>query len=76
MLLDGVDKLYLEAEILWRQGRLREGIGKLETALRLAPGSEKCCDLDARLRKLYGLMEECAEALDSGECFPDTAAAR
>ena len=41
----GVDKLYLQSEIYWRQGQLEAALSCLQQAGQISPDSSKCCAL-------------------------------
>ena len=68
-LLEGrTERLYLEAEAAWRNGRLAAAADKLRAALAAAPGgsSAKCASLAAHVAELAALEEEAVAALEDG----------
>lgn len=78
-LLDGsADRLYLEAEVAWRQGRLEAAVQKLQQALAIAQGSnsnnsdsgntgsQKCNSLLAYVEELLALQQQAVAALEDG----------
>ena len=60
-LLDGPDKQYLRAELLWRQGRVQEAILALGSA-----SSEKAVDLRARLELLLRAVAAADQCYEDG----------
>lgn len=67
-LLEGTaDRLYLEAEVAWRQGRLSAAADALRQALQVAvAGCGKCSSLLWYVEQLQGLEEEAVAALEEG----------
>jgi hypothetical protein len=65
-LLDSTERLYLEAEALWRQGDLAAALNQVEAACRRAPDSAKCRELGAFLRRLDSGARRAAAAHEEG----------
>ena len=79
LLAESADRLYLEAEVAWRQGGLAAAAKALRQALAVtaaataaaaaaggaAAGSNKCCDLLAHVETLQRLEEEAIEDLQA-----------
>ncbi|KAL4452009.1 hypothetical protein ABPG75_007671 [Micractinium tetrahymenae] len=63
------ERLYLEAEVAWRQGRLQAAADKLQQALQVAAsssGRQKCSSLLEHVSSLLALWEEAEAALEEG----------
>ncbi|KAK9837107.1 hypothetical protein WJX81_003094 [Elliptochloris bilobata] len=65
-LVPSIDRTYLEAEALWRSGRLAEALAGLAAVLEDTPGSEKCRSLFAELSSLEQVDAAAAAALAQG----------
>lgn len=63
------ERLYLEAEVAWRQGCLQAAADKLQQALQVAAsdcGRHKCSSLGGHVHSLLALWEEAEAALEEG----------
>ena len=66
-LLEGsADRLYLEAEVAWRQGSLAAAAGSLQRALQVAGSSRKCSSLLAHVCELQEVERQGELALEDG----------
>lgn len=67
MLEGTAERLYLEAEVAWRQGRLQDAAEALHLGLQAAGGScAKCASLLQNVEGLQGLEEQATAALEEG----------
>lgn len=62
----GIDKLYLQGEICWRQGTLEASLTHLQQACEISPNSSKCCDLQKWLLALQHRCHSVQLALEDG----------
>lgn len=65
-LIHSTERVYLEAESLWRQGGTEAALSKVEHALQLSSSSQKCLELRAFLEGLARCMQRCASAMEDG----------
>lgn len=72
LLTDGVDKLYLQAETLWRQGSLEAALACLLRAGQITPESSKCQELQNWLLSVQDKCYIIRLALEDGESFCQT----
>ena len=68
--MPGIDRRYLEAEALWRSGRLAQALASLAAGMADAPGSSKCRRLFTVLNGIAPIDAAAAAALEDGEIFP------
>ena len=67
LLTDGVDKLYLQAETLWRQGSVEGALTCLLKAGQITPESSKCQELQNWLLSVQDKCYSIRLALEDGE---------
>ena len=65
-LLEGPDRLYLQAEVAWRTGELEGALGLLGQALAAAPACAKAAELRGFVARLEGLWREADLAREDG----------
>ena len=68
--MPGIDRRYLEAEALWRSGRLAQALASLAAGMADVPGSSKCRRLFTALNGITRIDAAAAAALEDGEVFP------
>ena len=69
LLTDGADKLYLQAETLWRQGSVDTALACLLKAGQITPESSKCQELQKWLLSVQDKCHSIRLALEDGEPF-------
>ena len=65
-LLPGVDRQYLEAEVLWRLGDVAAAVTQLEAAEAAAPSCTKCSELLGFLLRALQLQQQAQLATEDG----------
>ena len=63
----GIDKLYLQAEALWRQSDLTAAADILSYTRQLDPGSSKCADLQLWVQSLQQKLDAADAACKDGQ---------
>ena len=66
-LLAGPDKLYLQAEVLWRQSDIQAAINLLSNACQIFPDSSKCQALQRWVHSLQQKLHEAEAAFENGK---------
>ena len=62
-----MDRLYLRAELLWRQGQLPGAVEALRSALASSPDSGKCRERLTFLQPIAAELQQASLAMDSGQ---------